>query len=274
MARPWHRGCSAACVQDACGAWTSPRTPAAVTLRPIRFPEIQAFQHPDLKGSTQDLYLCQRTGPAGPWGPPANLQTVNSHTHDQSPCLTSDGLTLYFGSLRRGGFGGHDFWKASHKSPDAPFTDITNLGSTINTFIQHRDPHLAADDRTLLFVRMFRESPLLGSVLHAAVPDGSGAWHVMPVHLPVKGMVTDPFAHTAPVGSFPANPSGLYDRSGNLWEWCGDWFDEPRKLRVLRGHSFLCNNGAGAKLSARGSAPPDQRQPIFGLRVVLASTPE
>jgi formylglycine-generating enzyme required for sulfatase activity len=84
----------------------------------------------------------------------------------------------------------------------------------------------------------------------------------------------DPFVHTAPVGSFSANPHGLHDLSGNLWEWCGDWFDEPRNLRVLRGHSFLCNNGAGAKLSAHGSAPPDQRQPILGLRIVLAANPE
>lgn len=84
---------------------------------------------------------------------------------------------------------------------------------------------------------------------------------------PYKNTLKDGYESTAPVKSFPPNGYGLYDMSGNVWEWCRDWFDTEfyaksnavkfntsgpiksynpympyQEERVIRGGSFLCND--------------------------------
>ncbi len=86
---------------------------------------------------------------------------------------------------------------------------------------------------------------------------------------------------THPVGTKRANELGLYDMSGNVWEWCQDWYGSysssvqtnPTGLgsgskRVLRGGS--CRRVAvGCRLSSRGGVNPDCRDGSIGLRLVI-----
>lgn len=62
----------------------------------------------------------------------------------------------------------------------------------------------------------------------------------------------DPYfdPYTSPVGSFPANGYGLYDMSGNLWEWCWDRFVRGGAWDSVAG---MCGGGSSANPIAGGS---------------------
>jgi len=85
---------------------------------------------------------------------------------------------------------------------------------------------------------------------------------------------------TNDVGTKHPNGLGLYDMSGNVWEWCQDWYDDyyyksPQQdpcnetediLRVCRGGSWY-NYAGRCRVSFRGSNSPDFRSGYLGLRL-------
>ena len=96
---------------------------------------------------------------------------------------------------------------------------------------------------------------------------------------------SDGYAFTAPVGSFRANPFGLYDLHGNGWQWCADrygadyysrsTFDDPPgptsgDLHVLRGGCWR-DEPWEARSAARHHRPPTARMICIGFRVARTS---
>jgi formylglycine-generating enzyme required for sulfatase activity len=103
---------------------------------------------------------------------------------------------------------------------------------------------------------------------------------------PERDLGIDGAQGLAEVGSYPSNRYGLHDMSGNVWEWCADWYAEdyyrlgerdnpagpqrpsPDGRRVQRGGSWLSAENVSPEIQvwARGAGPPDIGRNHLGFR--------
>jgi len=98
----------------------------------------------------------------------------------------------------------------------------------------------------------------------------------------------DGYAFPAPVGAFAANPFGLHDVTGNVWEWCRDGFDSDFYARsgledplcewgdpalcIYRGGSFR-SGAAGPRSAFRTFIAPSAADDVLGVRCARAIEP-
>ena len=202
-----------------------------------------------------------------------------------------------------------NWWKwvagASWKHPEGP-------GSNLDGRWKHPVVHIAWEDAAAYAKWAGKRLPTEAEWEYAArggKPEQRYAWgndftpgqHYMANtfqgHFPDNNSGEDGFKGTAPVASFQPNAYGLYDMTGNVWEWTADWYDatlykkinvravqvdphgpnetndpeDPYAIkRVTKGGSFLCANDycVNYRPSARRGTAFDSGASHIGFRCV------
>jgi len=100
---------------------------------------------------------------------------------------------------------------------------------------------------------------------------------------PEHDTAEDGYSRPSPVDAFPPNAHGLYSITGNVWEWCSDWFSPDYHLmasnvnpvgplegqaKVMKGGSYLCHASYcnRYRVAARTSNTPDSSTTNIGFR--------
>jgi hypothetical protein len=126
---------------------------------------------------------------------------VNSTFIDNSPELSRDGLSLYFGSNRPGGQGSQDIWVSRRESETAPWGQPVNLGPVINTAGVDNGAHLSNDGHLMYFTTMRADA-------QAGSQDLYVSW---------RADVHDDLAWETPVNLGAAVNSAIFDAGPTLW---------------------------------------------------------
>ncbi|MHC4310616.1 MAG: hypothetical protein ACYSSN_11780, partial [Planctomycetota bacterium] len=111
------------------------------------------------------------------WGNAVNLgPNVNSSSNDAGPCISADGLTLYFSSNRSGGSGGYDLWFTTRATINDDWGPAVNLGQPPNSQYSYWEPSISSDGLTLYFSD--GHSPTFGNRLPGGLGGQGDIWMV------------------------------------------------------------------------------------------------
>ncbi|MGI8987902.1 MAG: formylglycine-generating enzyme family protein [Nocardioidaceae bacterium] len=114
-------------------------------------------------------------------------------------------------------------------------------------------------------------------------PSGPWSCNIWQGEFPIHNTGEDGHLTTAPVKAYRPNRLGLWNCSGNVWEWCSDWFSptwyarppsrdpvgpDHGSARVMRGGSYLCHDSYchRYRVAARSSSTPDSFSGNLGFR--------
>ena len=200
--------------------------------------------------------------------------------------------------------------------PGADWRHPRGPASNIRKLMNHPVVHVAFEDAEAYAKWAGRELPTEAEWEFAArgglegaefawggefTPDGKPMANTWQGEFPWQNLGEDGYEWTAPVGSFPPNGYGLYEMTGNVWEWTTDWFQDHGKIKkacctldnprgcdpeqsydprtpdirvprkVMKGGSYLCapNYCRRYRPAARMAQPVDTSTCHLGFRCIV-----
>ncbi|MCU0612715.1 MAG: hypothetical protein MUE60_13130 [Candidatus Eisenbacteria bacterium] len=156
------------------------------------------------------IWVVTRPTVKDPWGTPKKLDLpVNAGVVTAGPCISADGLELYFYSGRNflfagdcrdqlGGYGQTDLWVSKRTTREAPWGVPQNLGPAVNGAYSEMDPSISSDGLSLHFAsyRDMNSSGIVFDLYVTTRPTKNDPWGNavrLPAPIPFTGNQFTPF---------------------------------------------------------------------------------
>jgi peptidoglycan-associated lipoprotein len=133
------------------------------------------------------IMFAERKGDS--WTNPKNLGIMPDSIIAAHPAISPDGLTLYFVSDIKGGYGGKDIYMVTRDKPNSPWSKPKNAGPDINTSGDELFPYVR-NDGTLYFASDGHIG-MGGLDIFKAKPQPDGTWVVQNMKPPINSSADD-----------------------------------------------------------------------------------
>ncbi len=232
----------------------------------------------------EDLYYTQTSIYGTGWEPATKFNDqINSRYNEGSACLDSSGTRLYFTRCNDPkGYGQCDLYSAEFTN--GQWTNVTNLGTNVNSDAWDSHPSLSPDGRTLYFASN-RKDGFGRTDIWASTLNRKGQWsrarNLGPVVNTIEDEVT-PFMH-------PVNNTLYFSSTGQLQNFGGfdifksrnlrNRWEEPRNLGPLvntRGDEYYFTiDGKGDRLFYASARRDDPRNmDIYSFPLPMNARPD